>query len=242
MHRHHVARGKTLHHARQQLRREVDLGHQQQHLPATRERTFGRAQIDLGLAAAGHAVQQQRRGTRHRRGGLDRVDSGRLLERQHRPQRFVGSITALGLRGAPRALQALRELGGIDAAQFGRQHVERQLAERALVVAGGEFHQRHPRLAQRRHRVEHLRNRTQRRLAGSDRTRRDLPHEAGDITPPQRHPHQRAGGQRPIVAVVQCLAQARVPRRLDHHLHPRGVMRLLLLRVHMQSWVSTIAR
>jgi hypothetical protein len=41
-----------------QLRRQVDLGHQHQHLAAGGQRLFGRMQVDLGLAAAGDAVQQ----------------------------------------------------------------------------------------------------------------------------------------------------------------------------------------
>ena len=47
--------------ARQQLRGEVDLGHQHQHLGlrVARQRGLGGAQVDLGLAAAGGAEQQE---------------------------------------------------------------------------------------------------------------------------------------------------------------------------------------
>lgn len=43
-----------------QLRRQVDFRHQQQHLAAGGQHFLGGAQVDLGLAAAGHAVQQHR--------------------------------------------------------------------------------------------------------------------------------------------------------------------------------------
>ncbi len=46
--------------ARDELRRQRDLGHQHQRLLAARHDRFDRAQVDLGLAAAGDAVQQER--------------------------------------------------------------------------------------------------------------------------------------------------------------------------------------
>ena len=51
-----AARAQALH----ELRRQVDLGDQQQHLAAAPAHAR-RRQIDLGLAAAGNAVQQERR-------------------------------------------------------------------------------------------------------------------------------------------------------------------------------------
>ena len=56
---------------RNRLRRQADLGHQHQCLRAARQRLFYGAQIDLGLAAAGDAVQQERRVGAQR--GADRV-------------------------------------------------------------------------------------------------------------------------------------------------------------------------
>jgi hypothetical protein len=53
----HAAR-KALGKARFELRREVDLRHQHQHLLPGGQRILGGVQIDLGLAAAGDAVQQ----------------------------------------------------------------------------------------------------------------------------------------------------------------------------------------
>ena len=155
------------------------------------------------------------------------------------------AVCAFGLCGTARALQPLRELSGVEAAQLGRQHAERQLAERTLVVAGGELHQRHPRGAQRRHRVEHLRNRPQRGvgLRRGQRRRRRLPHHAGDLAAPERHAHQRAGHERRVVLVVERLAQRRMARRLDHHLHPRRGQQRCGRKgcVHLQSNISTIA-
>jgi hypothetical protein len=45
--------------ARLELRRQVDLGHQHQRLPALRQHVGDQAQVDLGLAAAGDAEQQE---------------------------------------------------------------------------------------------------------------------------------------------------------------------------------------
>ncbi len=56
------AAGEAAREALDQLRRQVDLGHQHQRLPAGGEHLLGGAQIDLGLAAAGDAVQQRRPG------------------------------------------------------------------------------------------------------------------------------------------------------------------------------------
>ena len=42
-----------------QLRGEVDLGHQQQHLPAALQHFMHQVYVDFGLAAAGDAVQQK---------------------------------------------------------------------------------------------------------------------------------------------------------------------------------------
>src|SRR3546814_3873144 len=56
LHRHAQARAE----ARQQLRGQADLRHQHQRLPAARQAVGDRVQVDLGLAAAGDAVEQQR--------------------------------------------------------------------------------------------------------------------------------------------------------------------------------------
>jgi hypothetical protein len=62
VHRHHGAGAKALGKAGQQLGRQVDLGHQHQHLGrcVLRQGTCRRAQVHLGLATAGGAEQQKR--------------------------------------------------------------------------------------------------------------------------------------------------------------------------------------
>ena len=52
---------------RRHRRRQRDLRHHQQHLSARAADAIGQAQIDLGLAAAGHAVQQRHAELRRRR-------------------------------------------------------------------------------------------------------------------------------------------------------------------------------
>jgi hypothetical protein len=60
-----------------ELRRESDLRHQYQGSPALREHARDQVQIDLGLAAAGDAVQQI--GAKARKPGADGFDRARLL-------------------------------------------------------------------------------------------------------------------------------------------------------------------
>jgi hypothetical protein len=43
-----------------ELRREADLGHQEERLAALAQDFGDEVQVDLGLAAAGHAVKQDR--------------------------------------------------------------------------------------------------------------------------------------------------------------------------------------
>ena len=77
-----------------ELRRQVDLRHQHERLgirPRV-EQTGERVQIDLGLAAARHAVQQERRETP--RGG-DRIDGLLLFRRETGEQRVVGQCRGL---------------------------------------------------------------------------------------------------------------------------------------------------
>ena len=47
--------------AAQRLRRQRDLGQQDQRLRASRETGGDGGEIDIGLAAAGHAIKQERR-------------------------------------------------------------------------------------------------------------------------------------------------------------------------------------
>ena len=54
----HPGRGKALGNALFKLWGEGDFGHQHQHLPALGQPVRGKAQIDLGLAAAGDTMQE----------------------------------------------------------------------------------------------------------------------------------------------------------------------------------------
>ena len=197
--------------ARLELRREVDLGHQHQRLPAGVQRLGGGAQVDLGLARPGDPVQQHRAG----RQPLQHGERGRLFAGQRRqPGR-----RARGRRRRDRTRQPARDRRGIEPAQLGRQHRQRQLADAALVVAGREAHQLAPARRQRRNGVEHLRDRSQ-RLRGSLPRAVRIPDHARHHAPPERNPHQRAGCQPPRRQIVQQPADRAVLRRLDRHHEP----------------------
>ena len=71
------ALGKRVAEARLELRREADLRHQHQRLLPALEHPRDQAQVDLGLAAAGDAVQQERLEAAER--GADPLDGLRLV-------------------------------------------------------------------------------------------------------------------------------------------------------------------
>ena len=82
------------------LRRQPDLGHEHDHAAALRERRRGGAQVDLGLARAGDAVQQQLlEAARVDRLG-DRVERARLVgaELDGRRARRAPTATCSGAR------------------------------------------------------------------------------------------------------------------------------------------------
>ena len=90
------------------LVRERDLGDEHERLPAARERALDRAQVDLRLAAAGDAVQEEAaRLARVDRGG--ELGAGRgLLRGERRRRRVAFGQLALGPRHAlARALRGL---------------------------------------------------------------------------------------------------------------------------------------
>jgi hypothetical protein len=70
------ARREARAHLRLELRREADLRDQEERLAAARERVGDEVQVDLGLAAAGDAVQEHGWKRRRRR---DHVDGAALL-------------------------------------------------------------------------------------------------------------------------------------------------------------------
>ena len=138
--------------ARLQLRCQVDFRHQQQGLLSGRQRALDEAQIDLGLAAAGDAVQEigaEGVVIRTTIGG-DPVECGLLLCRERRT-----SLCRQVFGDAPcRAC-----LGRIDPAQAGWQGRDHHFAERRLVVGGAELAQAEPVRRQRRQVAQNAFNR-----------------------------------------------------------------------------------
>ena len=123
-----AAPGEAPREAFDQLRRQVDLGDENEGLPARRERVRGGAQVDLGLAAAGDAVQERRpghgradrRADRCHRGRPDRA-SARARRRRHRFARH-GSVAAAAkarcsrrMRSASASRPSRRNSGGSTA-------------------------------------------------------------------------------------------------------------------------------
>ncbi len=117
MHRHAQPFAK----ARQRLRGQADLRHQHQRLPAAPQAVGDGVQVDLRLAAAGHAVEQE--GTEPRSAD-DRVGGGLLfvVERRAGPRRRGD--------GGRRGREALRQptlaqiaCGGASCVQVQVQHV-----------------------------------------------------------------------------------------------------------------------
>ncbi len=109
-------------HARDELRRQVDLGHQHQHLAAAREHRRRCGQVHVGLAAAGDAVQQERRERAVRLRDFIHRATLRVVERV----RSAGRVSVRGRRAhdeallAPRAQRALlpgRQRRGVGSRQ-----------------------------------------------------------------------------------------------------------------------------
>ena len=204
--RHQVVTGKALGQAGFELRREVDLGHQHQHLAARGQGLCGRVQVDLGLAAAGDTMQQVGGGCV----AEQCVDGGGLIGRQGRRRRVAATGLACGLE----AREAAVELGRVEPAQFGRQHRQGQLAQAALVVAGSKGDQLAPGIGQRRQRAQRLAHRAQLNARGSG-AGTGLPDDARHVARTQRHAHQRSRSERLLTRVVQAGRQPGVLRRLD---------------------------
>ena len=196
--------GKALRKAGFELRREVDLGHHHQRLRsgvALQQGLHG-VQVDLGLAAAGGAEQQEGAGL-----GGDLREGGALLCAQGR-RRGGGGRLRSRLRRLGVALEAPLQLFVVDLAQRRRQRGQRHFTGGSLVVAGGKFQQGAPACAQWGNAFQHPGNVAQLvglrcvggRVGG-------VPHHAQRFARAQRHAHQRARGQRLAVAVAQHRAQ-----------------------------------
>ncbi len=122
--------------AADELRREPDLGDEHQHLAPLADRVLRRAEVDLGLAGAGDAVEQERPGRagrrdRGERGLLVGVERGRkgAPERRRLAEQVVllalGARDDAGLLEPGQGVARGRPLGGDE-----RAHVDR--AARAL--------------------------------------------------------------------------------------------------------------
>ena len=236
--RHQAAAGETLSEPRLELGREVDLGYQHQRLPSGRQGRFGGAQVDLGLAAAGHAVQQlalrldlagtlRRQHRQHRRllGGQVRprwrdgwLGGGRLGRRAGWATRAArGRWFGLGQAPGPvQPTQPFDQAGVIKLAQLRGQYCQRHLADRTLVVAGREVHQGTPGRGQRRQRGHHLLHRAQTQALWR-RPRRGRPDQARHAAVPQRHTHQCASRKFMLTLVIEQVGHARMLRCLDSH-------------------------
>ena len=144
-HRHGVA--EALAEARDDLRRQRDLGHEHEHAPVLRERVLGRAQVDLGLAGAGDAVQQQ---LLARRGGRDRGERLRLWPRELRRLAAGARADADVVGRAAHGLGAERhEPARLEPAQRGSVGGRRRAAGARAARAGASV-RRSPRLGRAR--------------------------------------------------------------------------------------------
>ena len=184
----------------QQLRREGDLGHQDDAAPAPRPRRRDGPQVDLGLAGSRHPVEEEHASICHRRlRGRQRV---RLVAGQG--GRLVGSgrRAADGLEGAGRdGLGRQVDDPGVRHAPHGRERGARPAAQ----VRGGQPP------ARRRQRLGH------RPPAGPLRRLRARPRPGHKALgrPPRRGPEDpgavRAAAQGAVRAGGQHEAQARGP-------------------------------
>ena len=225
-----IQRLKALPKARLQLRRQVDLGHHHQHLGGAAalgcggvQHLAGGAQIHLGFATAGGAIQQHRR--------LGAVQRGQRLAL------FVAQVVAVarGVRlgcagmgcsrwaGLGPALEPARQLLVAQLAQLWRQRGHGHLAQAALVILCGKFHQLAPARVQRRHTFQHARHRLGLGfgqalgwLGGA------FPHHAQPLAFAQRHAHQRARRKQQLTSVAQAGTHPAVGWGGHHHVGPKG--------------------
>ena len=134
-----------------QLRRQVDLRDQDQDLRIRIARQHLRAglQVDLGLAAARHAVQQ------HRIEAFGAADGVRGLLLGRVQHGHVGRGRVMGVVQLGQLLQCAVERDRRRQAQVLRQARHRHFAQRAVVIGGGKARQRDPAPGQRRQLAAH---------------------------------------------------------------------------------------
>ena len=134
-----------------QLGRQIDFRHQDQDLRIVlaRQHLSAGLQIHFRLAAARHAVQQGRLEALRAADGIGRFLLGGIQCR-HVQRRAIVRIGQLG-----QLLDGAVQCHGGQHAQILRQTRQRHLAQRTLVVIGGEGGQRQPLLRQRRQLAAH---------------------------------------------------------------------------------------
>ncbi|MDQ1134946.1 hypothetical protein QE386_003541 [Pseudoxanthomonas winnipegensis] len=138
--------------ARQCLRGQADLRHQHQRLPAARQTGGDGVQIDLGLARAGHALQQDRGEALRGDGGYRRL----LFVIEHRAGLGIARAAArrLGETLGQAALQQTARGGapaGVEVVElpFGQAFAAQALGQQARLAAGAQaVHRGHAGLGQ----------------------------------------------------------------------------------------------
>ena len=211
-----IERRKARQKACLQLRCEVDFRHHHQHLRIRVGRQLGRhgVQIDLGLAAAGGAKQQEGSGF-----GLDLRQHLGLLGAQGLG-RLYGCVCQVDCRRL--ALEAALHLQRREVAQLRRQGGECHFADRTLVILGGKDDQLLPGRTQRCDALQGAGNIAHllRVDLASGVCRAGFPDHAQGLAPAQWHAHQGAWGQRLRAAVGQHRSQRRVRRGLHQNAKP----------------------
>ena len=230
VHGHHPMPRKALGKSSLELRREVDLGHQDQRLAACGQHLLGGVQVDLGLAAASDPMQQHRLGRGLAQRGLERCQRSQLLGRQIRsPRRSDGLSRDTRGKFLDQPGQALVQPCRIEFAKLRRQHRQSQLADTALVVAGRKVHQRQPGGGHGRQRIEDLAHRPQRVACQALRRchigrvcRRTMPDDPQQLTLAQRRAQQGTRRQTSLAEVVECSTQTTVRRCVHRHPQHHG--------------------
>ena len=199
-----------------QLRRQIDFGHHQQYLASCRQDLLGRPQVDLGLAAARHTVQQHGLEPVQRAYGVHRLALGviefrRLIGLGRRARSLALASVQPRHRSAGRAL-ALIGRGLAQRRRQGRQH---HLAQWPLIVVRSKPGQAQPVLIERRQVVQHLFDRPD-LLRVEGRFGRVFHHHTDQLAAAERHDDPQADRHRRLAAVVERAGQGHVQR----HAHP----------------------
>jgi hypothetical protein len=216
--------GEALAHVVLELRREPDLGHQHQRLAPAADRIGDQVQVDLGLAAAGHALQE------------DRVEA--LTPGEHGGDRIGlfrrGRHVGHEIRHAWRGLGGGRQAPPAHLPQPRRQACRDHLAQRPLVVGRTKFEQLELGRADRRHVVDHRFDLAQ-ALRGDVARVRPAHHDPDLAAASKRHDHQRAEGD--FEARRDDEIEAFRERNVECHAHVFHRHGGVPMRVH-RLWIS----